>query len=232
MLDINIIDLYIKSSSLVKLVIFILIGFSILSWAIIIQRARILKAASHEIKIFENKFWSGIELSQLYQISYEHRHELNGLEQIFFSGLKEFSCLYHGNTKLPKVALSGAIRAMRISINREIESLESYMDCLGTIGSISPYIGLFGTVLGIMHAFINISSIKQTALSIVAPGIAESLFTTAIGLFTAIPAVMAYNRFNYLIRKIEQDYTSFTEEFIALLYRQSFVSKKDNVGKN
>ncbi len=148
MTDMNILDLFLKASLLVKLIMLILIGFSIASWAIIIQRTRILNSAAREAEAFEDKFWSGIELSRLYQESQGRRDNLTGSEQIFYSGFKEFARLHRANSHAPEAIVEGASRAMRISMNRELETLETHIPFLGTVGSISPYIGLFGTVSG------------------------------------------------------------------------------------
>ena len=195
MTDMNILDLFLKASLLVKLIMLILIGFSIASWAIIIQRTRILNAAAREAEAFEDKFWSGIELSRLYQESQGKRDNLSGSEQIFYSGFKEFVRLHRANSHAPEAVVEGASRAMRISMNRELENLETHIPFLGTVGSISPYIGLFGTVWGIMNSFIGIAQTQTTNLAVVAPGIAEALLATAIGLVAAIPAVVIYNVF-------------------------------------
>ncbi|MGW1370415.1 Tol-Pal system protein TolQ [Providencia hangzhouensis] len=226
MTDMNILDLFLKASLLVQLIMFVLIGFSIASWAIIIQRTKILNAATREAEAFEDKFWSGIELSRLYQESQARRDELSGAEQIFHSGFKEFVRLHQANIHAPDAVVTGASRAMRISMNRELESVEAHIPFLGTVGSISPYIGLFGTVWGIMHAFIALGAVKQATLQMVAPGIAEALIATAIGLFAAIPAVMAFNRLNLRVSKLEQNYDNFMEEFLAILHRQAFSADK------
>ncbi len=222
MTDMNVVDLFLKASLLVKLIMLILVCFSIASWAIIIQRSRILRAATRDANAFEDKFWSGIELSRLYQESSARRDSLSGSEQIFHSGFKEFARLHRANSHAPEAVVDGASRAMRISLNREMESLENHIPFLGTVGSISPYIGLFGTVWGIMHAFIALGAVKQATLQMVAPGIAEALIATAIGLFAAIPAVMAFNRLSLRVTKIEQNYDNFMEEFTAILHRQAF----------
>nr|WP_153673720.1 MULTISPECIES: Tol-Pal system protein TolQ [Providencia] len=222
----NILDLFLKASLLVQLIMFVLIGFSIASWAIIIQRTKILNAATREAEAFEDKFWSGIELSRLYKESQARRDELSGAEQIFHSGFKEFVRLHQANIHAPDAVVTGASRAMRISMNRELESVEAHIPFLGTVGSISPYIGLFGTVWGIMHAFIALGAVKQATLQMVAPGIAEALIATAIGLFAAIPAVMAFNRLNLRVSKLEQNYDNFMEEFLAILHRQAFSADK------
>lgn len=187
MADMNVIDLFLKAGLLVKLIMLILIGFSIASWAIIIQRTKVLNAADREVADFEDKFWSGTDLARLYKDSQARRDELSGSEQIFHSGFKEFARLHQANVHAPDAVVNGASRAMRVSFNRELESLETHIPFLGTVGSISPYIGLFGTVWGIMHAFIALGSVKQATLQMVAPGIAEALIATAIGLFAAIP---------------------------------------------
>ena len=224
MADMNVIDLFLKAGLLVKLIMLLLIGFSIASWAIIIQRTKVLNAADREAADFEDKFWSGTDLARLYKESQARRDELSGAEQIFHSGFKEFARLHQANVHAPDAVVNGASRAMRVSFNRDLESLETHIPFLGTVGSISPYIGLFGTVWGIMHAFIALGSVKQATLQMVAPGIAEALIATAIGLFAAIPAVMAYNRFTQRVNKLEQSYDNFMEEFLTILHRQAFVS--------
>ncbi|TBL36097.1 Tol-Pal system protein TolQ, partial [Klebsiella oxytoca] len=221
MADMNVIDLFLKAGLLVKLIMLLLIGFSIASWAIIIQRTKVLNAADREAADFEDKFWSGTDLARLYKESQARRDELSGAEQIFHSGFKEFARLHQANVHAPDAVVNGASRAMRVSFNRELESLETHIPFLGTVGSISPYIGLFGTVWGIMHAFIALGSVKQATLQMVAPGIAEALIATAIGLFAAIPAVMAYNRFTQRVNKLEQSYDNFMEEFLTILHRQA-----------
>lgn len=224
MADMNVFDLFLKAGLLVKLIMLLLIGFSIASWAIIIQRTKVFNAADREAADFEDKFWSGTDLSRLYKESQARRDELSGAEQIFHSGFKEFARLHQASVDAPEAVVNGASRAMRVSFNRELESLETHIPFLGTVGSISPYIGLFGTVWGIMHAFISLGSVKQATLQMVAPGIAEALIATAIGLFAAIPAVMAYNRFTQRVNKLEQSYDNFMEEFLTILHRQAFVS--------
>jgi biopolymer transport protein TolQ len=225
----NILDLFLKASLLVKLIMLILIGFSIASWAIIIQRTRILNAAGREAEAFEDKFWSGIELSRLYQESQGRRDNLTGSEQIFYSGFKEFARLHRANSHAPEAVVEGASRDAYFDEPRA-GNLETHIPFLGTVGSISPYIGLFGTVWGIMHAFIALGAVKQATLQMVAPGIAEALIATAIGLFAAIPAVMAYNRLNQRVNKLELNYDNFMEEFTAILHRQAFTSTESNKG--
>ncbi len=161
MADMNILDLFLQASLFVKLIMLVLMGFSIASWAIIIQRTRILNAATRDAEAFEDKFWSGIELSRLYQESQARRDTLSGSEQIFHSGFKEFARLHRANSHAPEAVIDGASRAMRISMNRELEALETHIPFLGTVGSISPYIGLFGTVWG-DYACLYLSGRRQT----------------------------------------------------------------------
>ena len=206
--ELNFLDLFLKASIVVQLVIVILISFSIISWAIIIQRSRILTSALKEANTFEDRFWSG--------------EVLTGSEQIFFVGFKEFSRLKQVNADAPEAIIKGTTRAMNLAMNREVEALESRVPFLATVASVSPYIGLFGTVWGIMHAFMALSGAKQATLQMVAPGIAEALIATAIGLFAAIPAVMAYNRLSLRVNAIEQNYGNFIDEFTTILHRQAF----------
>ena len=211
--ELNFLDLFLKASIVVQLVIVILISFSIISWAIIIQRSRILTNALKEARTFEDRFWSGLS---------NRRDGLTGSEQIFCVGFKEFSRLKQVNPDAPEAIIKGTMRAMNLAMNREIESLENRVPFLATVASVSPYIGLFGTVWGIMHAFMALSGAKQATLQMVAPGIAEALIATAIGLFAAIPAVMAYNRLSLRVNAIEQDYGNFIDEFTTILHRQAF----------
>lgn len=222
----NIIDLFLKAGILVQCVMVLLLVFSVMSWAIIIQKNKVLKESQHQIVEFGEKFWRSQELSQLYDGCVTKKHGLSGTELIFYSGFKEFSRLYKINPDMPNAALDGAARAMRLSMNRQLDSLETHIPFLGTVGSISPYIGLFGTVWGIMNAFIALGSAKQATLQMVAPGIAEALIATAIGLFAAIPAVMGYNRFTVLLNRLDQEYLNFIDEFTAIIQRQAVAVRK------
>lgn len=220
--ELNFLDLFLKASIIVQLVIVILVAFSIISWAIIIQRSRILTKALKESAEFEDRFWSGEDLNRLYDGLGNRRDGLTGSEQIFYTGFKEFTRLQQVNPNAPDAIVKGSARVMNIAMNREIESLENRIPFLATVASISPYIGLFGTVWGIMHAFMALSGAKQATLQMVAPGIAEALIATAIGLFAAIPAVMAYNRLSLRVNKVEQNYANFIDEFVSILQRQAF----------
>ncbi|WVD69119.1 protein TolQ [Orbus wheelerorum] len=217
----NIVDLFLGASLLVQFIMLILLAFSVASWAVIFQRSRILSKAKKQIDNFDEKFWSADDLKSLYSEIQKDKENIAGTAHIFYSGFKEFSRLNQINPNMPNAALDGASRAMRLSMNRELDSLEQNIPLLGTVGSISPYIGLFGTVWGIMHAFIALGAVKQATLQMVAPGIAEALIATAIGLFAAIPAVMAFNRLTLKVSRIEQNFLNFIDEFSAILQRQA-----------
>lgn len=221
-IELNFIDLFLKASLVVQIVIVVLILFSIISWAIIIQRSGVLTNALKQAAIFEDRFWSGEDLNRLYEGLDNRRDGLTGSEQIFYVGFKEFSRLKQANPEAPEAIIQGCSRAMNLAMNREVESLEGRVPFLATVASISPYIGLFGTVWGIMHACMALSGAKQATLQMVAPGIAEALIATAIGLFAAIPALMAYNRLSLRISKLEQSYANFIDEFTSVLHRQAF----------
>ncbi|WP_105190761.1 protein TolQ [Pseudoalteromonas sp. T1lg48] len=217
----NFIDLILKASFLVQLVMLTLVALSVISWAIIIQRRKILSSALTNAKKFESRFWSGVDLSKLYNEISARGTQSEGIEAIFTSGFKEFARAKKNNLSAAALGIDGPHRAMRVALSREIEKLENSLSFLATIGSISPYIGLFGTVWGIMNAFIALGEVKQATLQMVAPGIAEALIATAMGLFAAIPAVIAYNRFANKMEKIESYYGNFMEEFANILHRQT-----------
>jgi biopolymer transport protein TolQ len=219
--ELSILDLFLQASFLVKLVMLILLAMSVVSWAMIIKRHKVLKLAETQAKEFEDKFWSGTDLTALYQQVKPRKENLSGNEEIFYLGFTEFARLRKSNSADAAYVMDGTARAMRVAISREVESLESNLPFLATVGSISPYIGLFGTVWGIMNAFIALGAVKQATLSMVAPGIAEALVATAMGLFAAIPAVMAFNRLSNQVAKLEHNYATFSEEFHSILQRQA-----------
>lgn len=223
--EFNLLSLFLEASIVVKVVMLILITFSIISWAVIIQRSRVLARAKKESLAFEDRFWSGEDLHRLHEGLEKRREALTGAEQIFYVGFKEYNRLQQANPDASEHIIQGSSRAMNLALNREVEQVENYIPFLGTVGSISPYIGLFGTVWGIMHSFMGLSAVKQATLQSVAPGIAEALIATAIGLFAAIPAVMAYNRLNLQVAKLEQNYVNFIDEFTSILHRQVFAKK-------
>ncbi len=224
--ELSILDLFLQASLLVKFVMLVLLGMSITSWAMIIKRVKVLNSATKQSENFEDKFWSGADLATLYQEVKVRKDELNGCEEIFYSGFTEFARLRKTNHTDANFVMDGTARAMRVAVSREVESLETHLPFLATVGSISPYIGLFGTVWGIMHAFIALGAVKQATLSMVAPGIAEALVATAMGLFAAIPAVMAYNRLSNMVAKLEHSYATFSEEFHSILHRQAVVGRE------
>ncbi len=219
-------NLIFEASPLVQIVMLILLSMSIASWAIIVQRTKLLKQARQQSEQFEERFWSGIDLNRLYQECANRRDELTGLEQIFHSGFKEFARLHSSGMRHQEMIMDGRYRAMRVSMSREVDELETHLPLLATIGSISPYIGLFGTVWGIMHAFIALSAVKNASLAMVAPPIAEALIATAMGLFAAIPAVVAYNRFSTKVERLDNVYVNFMDEFSTILNRQLGSSSK------
>lgn len=225
--ELSILDLFLQASLLVKAVMLVLLGMSVFSWAMIFKRARALSTAKRKAAQFEDRFWSGMDLASLYQEVKERSDDLTGSEQIFYAGFKEFARLHRDNNKVPEAVMEGTYRAMRISVSKEVEELEINLPFLASVGSISPYIGLFGTVWGIMHAFIALGAVKQATLAMVAPGIAEALVATAMGLFAAIPAVMAYNRFSAKVGKLENSYINFMDEFSSVLHRQAFAAAKE-----
>ena len=213
-------SLIMQASPLVQIVMLILLSMSVWSWKVIVERTNLLKASRNISEQFEERYWSGIDLNRLYQECSARRDELSGLEQIFFSGFKEFARLHNGGPRSQEMVMDGTYRAMRVSLAREVEDLELGLPALATIGSISPYIGLFGTVWGIMHAFVALAAVKNASLAMVAPPIAEALIATAMGLFAAIPAVIFYNRFSTKVEKLESAYCNFMDEFSTILNRQ------------
>lgn len=226
--DISFLDLFLEASLIVQAVMVILLLTSVVTWSMIFQRTQVLGSAERELRNFENKFWSGMDLSRLYQET-NPRKDLQGLGAIFCSGFKEFARLRKASDSSDTM-MEGSSRAMRVALSRDIDALESHLSFLATAGSISPYIGLFGTVWGIMNAFLALGEVQQATLNMVAPGIAEALIATAMGLFAAIPAVIAYNRFSNKVEKLENSYANFMEEFSSILHRQA-IRTTDSVGK-
>lgn len=224
--EISIFHLFLEASLLVQSVMIILLTFSVVCWGMIFQRRQVLRIAARELKVFEDKFWSGADLSKLYgEIS--EKTTIQGIERLFISGFKEFARLRKSHINNPQVIVDGTNRAMRVALSREVDSLETHLPFMATVGSISPYIGLFGTVWGIMNSFIAIGAVKQATLAMVAPGIAEALIATAMGLFAAIPAVIAFNRFSHKVEKLENSYGNFMDEFSSILQRQSATEQLD-----
>ena len=213
-------ELIFNASFLVQLVMLFLLILSLVSWTIIIQRSNQYKIAKRQAMEFEDRFWSGIDLNNLYQDCIKRQDSLIGLEVIYAAGFKEFVRLVNSGPADQEVVMDGTYRQMKVASSREVEALESHLPTLATIGSISPYIGLFGTVWGIMHAFVALAAVKNATLNMVAPPIAEALIATAMGLFAAIPAVMFYNRFVTKVEALENTYLNFMDEFSTILNRR------------
>ncbi len=219
--DLSIANLILGASILVKLVMLILLLASVASWTIIFMKRRLLARAKRDAKEFEDRFWSVDDLTTLYNSISKQRKDPEGMSKIFESGFKEFARMKKRGSIDPGSVLEGAQRAMRIALNRELDSLEHRLPFLATVGSVSPYIGLFGTVWGIMTSFQALGNVHQATLAMVAPGISEALIATAMGLFAAIPAVIGYNRYSTDIDRLYGQYDMFLEEFSSILHRQA-----------
>lgn len=218
--DTSILGLIVNASLLVQFVMLLLLVASVISWTMIVSKWKIIRDARNQADAFEDKFWSGIDLASLYE-KVRLKRDPPGMERIFVAGFKEYARL-HRQHKVSPVAISDtALRSMKVEMSREVEILEHYLSFLATVGSTSPYIGLFGTVWGIMNAFRALADVQQATLSAVAPGIAEALIATAMGLFAAIPAVIAYNHYSTNVDRLVIRYDNFVEEFTALLQRQA-----------
>lgn len=219
--DMSLLSLITQASIPVQLIMLLLLVISIMSWTYIFAKRLAIKRAHAQTRRFEDDFWSGGDLSMLQQAVASRRDEQGALARIFDAGMTEFlkARRTHANGDVNAV-LDGPRRAMRAAYQREMDSLESHLNFLASAGSVSPYIGLLGTVWGIMHAFIGLSNMQQATLASVAPGIAEALIATAIGLFAAIPAVVAYNRYTHDIDRLSIRFDSFVDEFLNILQRQ------------
>jgi biopolymer transport protein TolQ len=219
--ELSIITLIREASPVVQIVMAILILASVVSWTFIFQKYREIKRAEETSEEFEERFWSGIDLTDLYRELAKDDYDTEGLENIFLAGFKEFARLRQQPHIGPDAVMEGSARVMRVALNRELERLDERLPFLATVGSTSPYVGLFGTVWGIMNSFRSLGAVKQATLAMVAPGISEALVATAMGLFAAIPAVMAYNRYSTEIGRLASRYEAFTDEFLSLLHRQA-----------
>ena len=219
--DLDIWTLIVNASFVVKVVMALLLIVSFMSWMFIFQKWFSIRRAVAQTETFEREFWSGNDLSSLYQGAVNARHTIGSLERIFEAGFREFAKLRGQKGSDPTTMVDGARRAMRATFQREMDFLERHLSFLASTGSVSPYVGLFGTVWGIMHAFRSLANVQQATLTQVAPGIAEALVATAIGLFAAIPAVVAYNRYAHDIDRLANRFESFMEEFSNILHRQA-----------
>ncbi len=225
----SIMSLIVNASFVVQLVMLLLVAASVASWVIIVQRWRLLAATRKQLNAFEERFWSGIDLNQLYK-ECQNNPDPVGVENVFTSGLKEFGKIRQQAPEEPDTIMESTHRAMRITISRETEVLEHHLSFLATVGSTSPYIGLFGTVWGIMHSFQGLAMMKQATIASVAPGISEALVATAMGLLAAIPAVIFYNRFTTKVEQLVSGMQTFGEEFSSILYRQTHRMKQPKKG--
>jgi biopolymer transport protein TolQ len=219
--DLSFFSLITGASPVVQLVMLLLLVVSLLSWTMIFRKRSTLAGAQAAADEFEDRFWSGGDLSALYHQVAQAGDTLQGMPGIFVAGFKEFTRLRRKSGVDPMSVIEGAQRSMRVALSREIDDLEVHLSFLATVGSTSPYVGLFGTVWGIMNAFRGLSNVHQATLAMVAPGIAEALIATAMGLFAAIPAVIAYNRYSNEVERLENRYDNFLEEFSSILHRQA-----------
>jgi biopolymer transport protein TolQ len=217
--DLSIIHLVLNASAVVQAVMLLLMVVSISSWAAIFRKLFSLKKVKDQNEEFEREFWSGASLNDLFTAATKRASHCGPMERIFASGMREYQKLRERRIADPGTLMDGARRAMRASFQREMDVVETNLSFLASVGSVSPYVGLFGTVWGIMHAFVGLAALTQVTLATVAPGIAEALVATAIGLFAAIPAVVAYNRFARDLDRIAIQQETFIEEFSNILQR-------------
>ena len=219
--DHSFLDLILNASLVVQLVMLILVLASVISWTMIFNKRVALKRARKDADQFEERFWSVEDLSPLYTRISNSRYEPNGMERIFEAGFKEFARTQKQGKIDPDAIVEASQRAMRIAMNKEMDHLETNLSFLATVGSTSPYIGLFGTVWGIMNSFQALGTVQQATIAMVAPGISEALIATAMGLFAAIPAVISYNRYSYDVERLINRYDNFMEEFSSILHRHA-----------
>ena len=219
--DLSIVHLLLNASWVVQLVVLLLLGVSVVSWAAIFRKVLALKRVNQLNDEFERDFWSGKSLNELFSAATQNAKLAGPMERIFASGMREYQKLRERRISDSSLLMDGARRAMRASFQREMDAVESNLTLLASAGSVSPYVGLFGTVWGIMHAFTGLAALQQVTLAKVAPGIAEALVATAIGLFAAIPAVIAYNRFAREIDRVSIHLETFIEEFSNILQRSA-----------
>jgi biopolymer transport protein TolQ len=219
--DLSLWGLFAQAGLFVKFIMILLAGVSVVSWTLIFYRAQALKQAQQTQVQFEEQFWSGVDLTKLYDHLNSRPKLLHGLASIFHAGFKEFLRLRQQEVS-PDIVTEASNRSMRIAMSKEDDKLETHLAFLATVGSYSPYIGLLGTVWGIMNSFMALGGVQQATLSMVAPGIAEALIATALGLLAAIPAVIAYNRFNHVVGRLNRKYENFCDEMTGIIQRQAF----------
>ncbi len=219
--DFNVVDLVLEADLVVQLVLLILLLASVASWGVIIEKSRLLKKAISHADAFEASFWSGIDLTRFYREIAQSKKETPGMAGIFEAGYREFGRLKQESGLAPAAAVQGAHRAMNVSQMREVDRLEQNLAFLATVASTSPYVGLFGTVWGIMSAFYALIGANTATISLVAPAISEALIATAMGIFAAIPAQVAYNRYADQVDRLEVRYDTFMEELSSILERSA-----------
>jgi len=229
MTDLSFIQLIQNASLLVQMVMLLLILISLYSWTLILRKSRNLNKSRKIATEFEDRFWKGKDLNALYNRISSNEAEPRGLESIFVSGYMEFVRLRKQLKITPNALLEGTQRAMRVALHREMDTLDTHLTTLATVGSVSPYIGLFGTVWGIMNSFHALGGMQQVTLAMVAPGISEALIATAMGLFAAIPAVMAYNHYTEQVERLITRYDTFLDEFMGILQRQTLAMSTPTV---
>ena len=222
--QLSIIELVTNASLPVLAVLASLAVASLVSWVMIFQRGFYLRGVQNTVDEFEEYFWSGIDLRQFY-LELDEQEELTGIESMFVAGFKEYTRLSEDSGADAESIMQGVQRVMRVALTREEEKLETHLACLATVGSTSPYVGLFGTVVGIMNSFRSLANMTQATLASVAPGISEALIATAMGLFAAIPAVIGYNRFSARVEVLMKRYDAFSEEFSSVLYRTAHAKR-------
>ncbi|MCP4335559.1 MAG: protein TolQ [Gammaproteobacteria bacterium] len=222
----SLLTLILNASIPVQLVMLLLLGASVLSWALMYVKRGYIRQSQAEARDFEGRFWSGLNLSDLFSQLSQRQERRFGLEAIFENGFREFARARKADLENSE-AVRSAHRAMKVSMAREFEMLENNLPFLATVGSVSPYVGLFGTVWGIMESFRALAGVQQATLAMVAPGISEALIATAMGLLAAIPAVVAYNKFSSEIDTLIVRYENFLEEFTGILQRQAHSHKQD-----
>jgi biopolymer transport protein TolQ len=221
--DLSFFHLIIGASFVVQLVMLLLLVVSMVSWTMIFRRWTVLRDATQAANDFEDRFWSGGDMTTMFKEISAHGGDVIGMAGIFQTGFNEFARLRNQPGIEPRAIVEGAQRVMRVALSRETDALETHLSFLATVGSTSPYVGLFGTVWGIMNAFRGLGNAQQATIAMVAPGIAEALIATAMGLFAAIPAVIAYNRFSNDVERLINRYDNFLEEFSSVLQRQAHV---------
>ncbi|RLA44364.1 MAG: protein TolQ [Gammaproteobacteria bacterium] len=207
----------------VQMVMLILFGASVVSWVMIVQRGLFIRQTRNDLSAFEDTFWSGVDLNELFRegnARIKKDNAIDGVESLFRAGFREFNRLSQSGSTEPEVVIEGVERAMRVALSREEEKLNTHLPFLASVASVSPYIGLFGTVWGIMHSFRGLANVQQATLATVAPGISEALIATAMGLFAAIPAVLAYNRYSANADVLYNSYETFADEFSSILHRR------------